>query len=170
MKLTSFESVVRALNEAGVRYLIAGGAAVIAHGYLRYTKDLDFVIQLLPDNVERAFSALATLGYKPSVPVTAAQFGNAEIREGWIRDKGMQVLNFWSDEHRETSVDLFVSEPFPFDEEYDRSLLKPLYDTIPVRFVSITTLIEMKEKAGRTQDRIDIEHLRMRLDDVRKGK
>ncbi|CAN5238144.1 hypothetical protein BH24PSE2_BH24PSE2_13610 [soil metagenome] len=167
MKLTSFESVVRALNEASVRYLIAGGAAVIAHGYLRYTKDLDFVIRLLPDNIERTFSALASLGYKPSVPVTAAQFGDAETREGWIRDKGMQVLNFWSDEHRETPIDVFVSEPFSFDDEYERSLLKPLYDTILVRFVSIPTLIAMKEKAGRTQDQIDIEHLRMRLDDVR---
>lgn len=168
MKLTSFESVVRALNEAEVRYLFAGGAAVIAHGFLRYTKDLDLVVKLLPDNVERTFSALATLGYKPSVPVTAAQFGDAETREGWIRDKGMQVLNFWSDEHRETPVDVFVTEPFAFDDEYERALVKPLYKMIPVRFVSIPTLIEMKEKAGRAQDRVDIEHLRMRLDDDRK--
>jgi len=35
MKLTSFEAIVRALDEAGVRYLVAGGLAVNAHGYLR---------------------------------------------------------------------------------------------------------------------------------------
>lgn len=46
VKLESFESIVRALNDAGVRYLIAGGLAVNAHGYLRFTKDVDFVIQL----------------------------------------------------------------------------------------------------------------------------
>jgi hypothetical protein len=44
-------------------------------------------------------------------------------------------------------------------------LIKPLYGTIEVRFISIPTLIKMKEAAGREQDRIDIEHLRMRLDD-----
>jgi hypothetical protein len=61
-------------------------------------------------------------------------------------------------------MNLFVSEPFHFDDEYARALTKPL-GAIPVRFVSIPTLIRMKEAAGRPQDRIDIEHLRMRLDD-----
>jgi hypothetical protein len=35
VKLASFEAIVRALNEAGVRYLVAGGLAVNAHGCLR---------------------------------------------------------------------------------------------------------------------------------------
>ena len=165
MKLASFEAIVRALNEAGVRYLIAGGLAVNAHGFLRFTKDADFVIQLIPDNVRRVFTALGTLGYKPLAPVTAEQFADPATREGWIRDKNMQVLQLWSDQHRETSIDIFVHEPFPFDEEYAKALIKPLYGTIEVRFVSIPTLITMKEAAGREQDKIDIEHLRMRLED-----
>lgn len=169
MKLASFEAIVRALEDAGVCYLVAGGLAVNAHGYLRYTKDVDFVLQLLPDNIARAFAALSALGYRPTVPITAEQFADARLRESWIRDKGMQVLQFWSDAHRETPVDVFVTEPFPFGEEYERALVKPLYGAIPVRFVSIPALIQMKEAAGRSQDRIDIEHLRMRLeDDARK--
>ncbi len=62
-------------------------------------------------------------------------------------------------------MDVFVTEPFPFDDEYKNALVKPLNGTIPVRVVSIPTLIRMKEVAGRPQDRIDIEHLRMRLED-----
>ena len=58
MKLDSFEAIVRALNDAEMRYLVAGDLAVNAHGYLRFTKDVDFVIQLVPDNIHRAFSAL----------------------------------------------------------------------------------------------------------------
>jgi hypothetical protein len=54
VKLASFEAIVRALNDAGVRHLVAGGLAVNAHGYLRFTKDADFGIQLMPDNVKRA--------------------------------------------------------------------------------------------------------------------
>lgn len=165
MKLASFEAIVRALNETGVRYLVAGGMAVNAHGYLRFTKDVDFVVQLIPDNIERAFTALGALGYHPTVPITAEQFSNVELRESWIRDKGMQVLQFWSDAHRETPIDIFAVESFPFEEEYRRALVKPLYGTLPVRFVTIPTLIRMKEAAGRSQDRIDIEHLRMRLED-----
>lgn len=164
MKLASFAALVAALEKAGVRYLVAGGLAVNAHGYLRFTKDVDVVIQLVPDNIGRAFAALTALGYRPTVPITPAQFANAALRESWIRDKGMQVLQFWSDAHRETPVDLFVREPFVFDEEFMRSLVKPL-GTAAVHFVSISTLIRMKQEAGRTQDRIDIEQLQLRLDD-----
>ncbi|MCP9472578.1 MAG: hypothetical protein NNA30_07585 [Nitrospira sp.] len=165
MKLKSFEAIVRALNNADVRYLIAGGLAVNAHGYLRFTNDADVVIQLIPDNVLRAFAALGSLGYTPVAPVTAEQFADQAIREGWIRDKHMQVLQPWSDRHCETPIDIFVYEPFPFEDEYAKALIKPLYGTIDVRFVSIPTLIAMKEAAGREQDRIDIEHLRMRLEE-----
>jgi hypothetical protein len=164
VKLASFEAIVRAFNEAGVRYLVAGGLAVNAHGFLRFTKDVDCVVQLLPENIERAFNALAGVGYRPMVPITSRQFADAARREGWIREKGMQVLQFWSDAHRDTPVDMFVSEPFAFDEEYRGALIKPLGPT-PVRFVTIPTLIRMKEAAGRPQDRIDIDYLRMRLAD-----
>lgn len=161
MKLASIEAIVRALNGANVRFLVAGGLAVNAHGYLRYTKDADLVIQLVPENILATFAALKTLDYKPLVPVTAEQFADAETRNGWIRDKGMRVLQLWSDAHRETPIDVFVTEPFEFDTEYAQALKKPLYDVIEVRFVSLPTLIAMKEQANREQDRIDIEHLRM---------
>ena len=164
MRLASFEAIARALDEAGVRYLVAGGLAVNAHGYLRFTKDVDIVVQLVSANIERTFISLRNLGYRPAVPITSEQFADAELRNSWIRDKGMQVLQFWSDAHRETPIDVFASEPFAFEEEYQRALVKPLYGTIPVRVVSISALIRMKQAAGREQDRIDIEHLRMRLD------
>lgn len=163
MKLASTEAIFQVLNDAGVRYLVAGGLAVNAHGYSRFTKDVDFVLELVPDNIKKAFYALATLGYQPNVPVTADQFADTAQRERWIKDKGMQVLQLWSDTHKETPIDIFVSEPFPFGQEYAQALNKPLYGKIEVRFVSIRTLIKMKEITGRAQDRIDVEHLRIRL-------
>ncbi len=165
MRLFSFEAIAEALETSTVRYLVAGGLAVNAHGYLRFTKDVDLVIQLETDNLRRALSALATLGYRPAIPVSVDQFADARQRESWVRDKGMQVFQLWSDAHPETSVDVFVTEPFDFDEEYARAVVKPLRDNLPVRFVSIPTLIRMKELANRPQDHIDIEHLRMRMND-----
>ena len=44
-------------------------------------------------------------------------------------------------------------------------MIKPLREDLPVRFVSIPTQIRMKELANRPQDQIDIEHLRMRMED-----
>lgn len=167
MKLSSFETIVRSLDEAGIRYLVAGGLAVNAHGYMRLTKDIDVVLDLRPDNVERALTALEGLGYRPAVPVAAARFADPEQRQRWIREKDMKVFQLWSGDHPETPIDLFVEEPFPFDEEFEQALVKSLYGTVEVRFVSLGTLIRMKEAAGRAQDRLDVEHLRVRLEDDR---
>jgi len=160
MKAASFEAIARALQGAAVRYLVAGGLAVNIHGYLRFTKDVDLVVQLDPDNVRRA---LAALGFRPAIPVRAEQFADPVQRETWARDKGMQVFQLWSDQHPETPIDVFVTEPFDFDQEYAQAVVKPLRDDLPVRFVTIPTLIRMKEIADRPQDRIDIEHLRVRI-------
>jgi hypothetical protein len=165
MKLDSLEQIFCALNAAKVQYLVAGGLAVNAHGYLRYTKDVDFVVQLLPENIKQAFVALENIGYRPTVPVTGQQFSDPKQRQSWIDDKGMQVLQLWSDAHRETPIDIFVTEPFPFEEECQRALKKPLYGDIEVRFVSIPTLIKMKQLANRPQDHIDIENLRRIAED-----
>jgi len=159
MKLTSFAAIATGLDRERVRYIVVGGLAVNAHGYLRFTKDIDMVVQLVPDNIRRAFSALQGLGYRPSVPIVVQQFADADTRAGWIRDKNMQVLQFWSDAHRETPIDVFVAEPFPFDEEYALALVKPLHGSVAVRFASRPTLIRMKKSVGRAQDLIDVENL-----------
>ncbi len=48
MKLSTLETVFNALNNAQVRYLVAGGIAVNIHGYQRMTsaKDLDDIEHL----------------------------------------------------------------------------------------------------------------------------
>ena len=61
MKLAAFEAIAAALRDARVRYLVAGGLAVNAHGYVRLTYDVDLVIQLEADNIRTAFAALAGL-------------------------------------------------------------------------------------------------------------
>lgn len=143
-----------------MRYLIAGGLAVSAHGYIRATQDVDLVVALDGENIRQAFSALATLGYRPLVPITAEHFADPGIRETWIREKGMKVLNFFSDRHRETNVDIFVSEPFQFEREYTGALRGDLASGLEARFVSLETLIAMKQEAGRPRDLDDIQHLR----------
>ena len=169
MKLASLEAIVAALNSEGVRYLVAGGLAVNAHGYIRYTQDVDLVIALDADNILRAFRMLATLGYKPLAPVTAEQFANPELRGQWIRDKGMKVLNFFSDLHRETSIGVFVTEPFDFEREHSGALQGELAPALQVRFVSLPALIAMKEQAGRPRDLDDVQHLRWILEEPRRN-
>jgi hypothetical protein len=53
--------ICAALNREGARYILIGGFAVIAHGLERPTKDIDFLIDSSPDNIERIKRALAVL-------------------------------------------------------------------------------------------------------------
>jgi len=161
LKLTSLEAIASALRDADVRYLIVGGLAVAAHGHGRVTFDLDLVLQMHPENVRRAMAALDSLGYRPTIPVPATQFADAAIRESWIRDKNMVVFQMHSDKHPETRIDLFVAEPFNFDNEYDSALVGDILPGLPARFVRLETLIQMKETAGREKDREDIRQLRL---------
>ncbi|RPI45626.1 MAG: hypothetical protein EHM59_09625 [Betaproteobacteria bacterium] len=164
MDLSALESVVASLNATGVRYLIAGGLAVAAHGYLRFTADVDLVIELDPDNIVAAFTALEALGYRPTVPVTAKQFADQSQRERWVNERRMQVLNLFSDRFRTTPIDIFVTEPFDFQQEYANAMTSEIAPGCAVRFVAIQTLITMKTVAGRPKDLDDVEHLRLILD------
>lgn len=159
MKLSSLEAVFRALNDVQARYLVVGGLAVIAHGYLRFTQDLDLVISLDDANIRRALRALETLGYRPKVPVPISQFADETTRESWIRDKHMLVFQLVSDQHPTVAIDVFVKEPFPFDEEWQSASEHSVSPSASARVVSLPTLLALKRTADRPHDRIDIEML-----------
>ncbi len=161
MKLASVEAVARALDAAGVPFLVVGGLAVVAHGYGRQTLDLDIVVRLQPEPVRAAFRALESLGYRPGVPVTAEGFADPGQRAAWIRDKGMTVLGFHSDRFRDTPVDVFVAEPFDFEEEHRLALVEEVAPGVPVRIVRLEALLKLKREAGRPQDLADAAELRL---------
>jgi predicted nucleotidyltransferase len=161
VKLGSIERIVQALNHAGAPFIVVGGLAVVAHGYGRHTQDLDIVIRLEPAAIRNAFRALADLGYRPRVPVTAEGFADPAQRARWIAEKGMTVLSFHSDEHRDTPVDVFATVPFDFTVEYDSAMVEELAAGVPVRIVRLETLLRLKQEAGRPQDLADIAELRL---------
>ena len=153
------ERVLAALNRENVRYLVAGGVAVVLHGYLRTTADLDLIIELETENVRRALGALGSLGYRPRAPVSADDFADRSIRESWIRENNLQVFSMWSERAPALEVDLFVREPFDFDAAYS-STEELRLGTTSVRVVPRQLLIDMKRKAGRPRDLEDAEALK----------
>jgi predicted nucleotidyltransferase len=159
MKLASVEVITQALDAKGVRYIVVGGLAVALHGYSRTTHDVDLVVQLDSQNVLAAFEVLKPLGYKPVIPIKLEQFADPEVRRNWIEQKHMQVLNLVSDQHPETSIDIFVAEPFDFEREYERAYEQELRPGLKLRVVCLDTLIEMKRRAGRDKDLIDMKQL-----------
>lgn len=157
-----FEPVFEALNEAQVRYVVVGGLATVLHGHARLTADIDLVIDLSPAEARKALEALAGLGLRPRVPVDPLAFANPEIREQWIREKGMRVFSLWDPANPMRQVDLFVEHPVDFDELWSRSEVIELAHTV-VHIASIPDLIYLKRLAGRPQDLLDIDALEIIL-------
>ena len=166
MEVRSIETIVKALNDAGVQYLIVGGLAVNAHGYERLTVDVDLVIGLQPENIKHALHALQAAGYQMSIPVTPEDFANPEPRESLRKEKNMLVLRLWSDVHRRTPVGVFVYEPFDFEKEFVRAKWEPVAGGARAPVVSYETLMAMKRQAGRDKDLLDIQALK-KLDPYR---
>lgn len=160
MTRKSVEVVVEALNTYGVRYLIAGGLAVVAHGYLRFTADIDIILDLAPDNVNVAIAALDQLGYRPHAPVPFQELADATKRSEWVRERGLTVFSLYSNDHPATEVDLFVQPPFDFDAAYQAGARIEVAPGIRAMFVSYDDLLYLKAEAGRPQDLEDIRQLK----------
>lgn len=151
--------IFKALADAEVEYVVVGGLAVIMHGHLRATRDLDLVIGLQPDNCARAMDALSGIGLRPRLPVTLADFADPAKREDWSQNRNMLVFQLWDPANPERSVDVFVREPLDFRTMLSDAVIKDL-DGILIPVASIRHLIVLKQAAGRPRDMDDIEALR----------
>jgi predicted nucleotidyltransferase len=152
------EWLLMQLAEAGVRYLVVGGVAVVLQGYLRTTADLDLVVDLEPRNLAVAVAVLERLGFHPRPPVALRAFADADERTRWIDEENLQVFSLWHPEMPGFEVDLFVKMPFVFDEAFARASVARLGNS-DVTVASIDDLIAMKQEAGRPRDLEDIHAL-----------
>lgn len=150
----------KALDDANVKYVVVGGVATVLHGYARLTMDIDLIVDLVPEEAARTVRTLESLGYKPRVPVPAAQFADAAKRQEWIEQKGMTVFSFFNPSNSMLTIDLFVHHPIPFAELHARAE-RMVIEGVPVYICSIDDLISLKQLAGRPQDLQDIERLRL---------
>jgi predicted nucleotidyltransferase len=161
MTKASLSEIIQSLNVAGVRYLVVGGIAVNAHGYYRSTVDVDLLIQLERANVVKALNTLIRIGYRTTIPVTVEDFADPAVRYSWITEKQMKVLKLVSDAHRETDIDVFVSDPLGFDDAYARAHFYPLTEGVEVPVCGYDDLVKLKLLASRPQDLADLDQLRI---------
>jgi len=153
-----YGKVFKALNKAKVKYVVAGGVAVVLHGYMRSTADLDLIVFLEEKNLENFFNALKTIGYRPKVPVTKEQFKDKKQRDLWKKEKGMIVFSFIYKDPPFQLIDMFVEEPIAFEELYKK---RKNIDagSVKVPLIGIDHLLKLKRMAGRNKDLDDIVQL-----------
>jgi predicted nucleotidyltransferase len=137
------------LIEADVRFVLVGGLAVNAWGYLRATRDVDFVPDPEPENLARLNSLLKDLGGKVDVggKLLAGSAISTFLRTG---DRTLVATDLGQ-------VDVLQGlpqvPPFAVLEEQAKDVD---LDGLVVRVCSLEHLIEMKRASERTRDREDL--------------
>jgi hypothetical protein len=146
-------SLLEALHEHRVDFVVIGGVAVGAHGFIRGTEDLDIVPDPDSGNLERLSEALENL--KSTLPTAENRPFSPETDFGVIRRGGnvtaMTMFGGLDVVQRAQGVPSFSQLA---DDAAESELLG-----IPVRVCSLARLREMKQAQSRTQDRLDLENL-----------
>jgi hypothetical protein len=156
--MPDFLKVATAFEKEGISYVIVGGLACVLHGHVRVTADVDVVVRLDDANAASAVRTLLSLGYQSRLPVNPLDFARADIRESWVREKGLMVLSFFDPEDVTQSVDLFASYPLEYSQLNDRAVQKDV-GGVNIRFCSLDDLIAIKKAAGRAIDLDDVKAL-----------
>jgi hypothetical protein len=153
-------ALFRRLHEAGVRYIVIGGFAVIAHGVQRSTADLDICPDPDPANLSRLASLLRDLEARQA---EAGDFRQDELPydptdPGQLREGGNFRL-----ESSLGALDIMQWIPGITGEPAYRDLAGEAITAevrgIPVSVCSRAHLIAMKRAADRPLDRADLDQL-----------
>lgn len=153
--MTEFDlrALLEALDSDGVRFVVIGGVAVGAHGYVRGTEDLDLVPDPDPENLKRLTEALSKL--EATLPTVAGRAFDPATDAGVIRRGGnvTTLTRFGGLDvvQRARGVPSFTQL---VEDAVESDLLG-----IPVLVCSLARLREMKESQNREQDRADLANL-----------
>jgi hypothetical protein len=152
--------LLRYLHEQEVEYIIVGGWAVNAHGFIRVTKDLDIVPNPAEENLEKLAKMLRDLNatvldtgdFKPEeVPADPTRTDDLAMGGNFclLTDIGrLDVMQWLSGVETD---DLYAA--------FDPDTVEGDLDGFSVRVCSLEHLRAMKHAAGRPQDLEDLRQL-----------
>jgi hypothetical protein len=154
------DRLVESLNDGGVEYIVIGGLAVAAHGYVRATKDLDIVPQPGEVNLRRLAAVLRDIGAEHfgTGDFDASEFPFDPHDPKQLAEGGNFVLST-----TRGRLDIMQWVPgIPGDLAYDHLARNAIGTDVlghPVLVCSLDDLLAMKREAGRPQDLEDVARL-----------
>jgi hypothetical protein len=150
--------LLKQLTDAGVTFILVGGYAVIFHGYVRTTGDMDIWLQPANHNKEKLLPVLTSKGFRKS---DIEKLKRTDFTQAFTFHYGESPLR----------VDFLTKlTGLNFDECYGKvSLLNFEEYKIPV--LNYNDLVINKMLAGRPKDKGDVDELQkiMKLKKTKKG-
>ena len=140
-----FRDFIEALNDNKVEYVLVGGMAVILHGYVRGTGDMDVWVNKTKENYRKLITAFAQFGM-PVFDMTVDAFLGDEFDVWGI---GVQPVR----------IEIMTAvKGLSFEDTYQQSQFYN-EDGLQVRFLHLNHLLQAKKAAGRFRDLDDIDQL-----------
>jgi len=142
-----FKELFEYLNAEKVEYLLIGGYAVIAYGYVRNTSDIDVVVSDGIENANRLMRALANFGFRETELKTELFTEPDSVVRMGIEPMKIEVLNYLK------GVD--------FADAYSRRNSVRVED-VDVDLIALPDLLANKRDVGRPKDIVDADELERR--------
>ena len=146
-------ALLAALHEHEVRFVVIGGVAVGAHGFLRSTEDLDLVPDPDPANLKLLTAALDALD--STMPTVEGRAFDPD-KDGAVILRGGNVTA----DTRFGGLDVVqLLRGVPAYSELAEDAVESNLLGVPVLVCSLARLRAMKRSLRRAQDRVDLENL-----------
>ncbi len=140
-----FRDFIKALNDNAVEYILVGGMAVVLHGYVRGTGDMDIWVNKTKENYQKLVRAFGQFGM-PVFDMTEKSFLGSEF-------------DVWSIGVPPVKIEIMTAvKGLSFDETYTHSL-EYSEDGLLIKFLHLSHLIQAKKASGRFRDLDDIDQL-----------
>lgn len=145
--MSGFGRILQDLNEAGVDYVLVGGIAMIRHGVVRATRDVDAVFGPTDENVTRIRELVGR--WKATRP------DGSPVR---IDEIGPARTIHLATPHGDLDLLSEKIAGIPFARLRERADVKRV-DGVPAPICSLGDLVALKRAAGRERDIADISDL-----------
>ncbi len=143
------------LSQHNVDFVLVGGMAVQLHGYMRMTYDIDLVLAMNDENLNRFINAAKNLGFSPVIPVAIESLKDADQIERWYREKGMLAFALREPTQAGSVIDVLIKPEVSFDNLLVDAVDGELFGR-KIKVASIDHLLIMKRIANRPKDQLDI--------------
>ena len=149
------KAIAQYLEEAGAEYALVGGYALAAHGFGRFTEDIDLLVNPAVENSRRWIAALARLPDK-----AAAELGNEP--DVFAMDKSYAIRI-----NDELTVDVMPSVAGLSWEQLRDHITSVVIDGRNIRLLDLAGLLKTKQ-GQRPKDQLDAAVLTAALEELGK--
>jgi len=135
-------SIGRALDEAGITYMVIGGQAVLLYGEPRLTRGIDITLGIDAGSLDRLLTLTHRLGFQPAIKDPATFVSKTNVLPVADAASGIRID--------------FIFSSTPYEAAALARTVVRILEGHPVRYAAVEDVIIHKLFAGRARDLEDI--------------